>query len=1643
MKKNLMVNRMSLSWLLVFVLVFSSATAALAMPAEAVEPVEAEEVAEVLEAAEFVETAKAAETMQAHIPPTFEGVPGGPWTLTINEPLTAPQTITIGQRYYTPGNPAGFTGATAAEQGDNLRALFLTNSNLADNFDIAGSDEIITFTLKAPNTNPPIFAYTGFRRPADWWIDASHRGFDAVNLRALTAPEPLWQRPDRVRPLASWHNWANDGTFKLIPTSETWFDVYKLPGDVYVFFEPAHDQEVMSFLIVGTSKAILFDTGMAIGNLRNAVEDVIAIEGLTHLDDLDDPDKFILVHSHTHGDHRADSWRFDTDLYVYDGIDSYSTRRMAKDAMVTSTYTYTPTNPSDLMRDLPQQFLDDIAAAGGRLVRPGVNPDNVKVMKEGDKFDLGGRTLEVVHTPGHTPDSISLIDLGKRVAFTGDWYYSGPNYAYSSANASFGAYHDSAIKINHRVNVLGTGVDWVFGAHNEAVTGEIFEELAEATQKIMDGDLVVGYGYLGEGNISGVSWPNNPAGHPNAGQRRSVQDLVELNLGYIEWWFPSEASPTGNIRIQTSHKYGVGNVHPYASAVDREVIESELKGLKVIEILTGTSASYVGRRAVATAATTAASPTATDAQKANLQVTERNRYEGLITTSSLSLRPKRGDPPPAFSGSPSQARPRELDDYYLAGLYDLPGVPTEIHEFLVSDADATAKYGADYPKYFAFASELADQVHQGLAEGKGVFVVGSNCAPGVGVAGGVRRAFGDDVKVGLIYMDAHGDINTTQSTYSGSQGGMNVAPMSGLDRNMDPWWWSAAGGFYRPFDVTMHAGGRNLDWGPERPDGNFPSKPYERPFGEIDNMERGGVIISTVNDMNNPAKWSQQVKELSDQVDVIYLHIDFDAVDSAFGANLGTPEPGWDGDNHVRPEFSGPDIWTFMDNIKVIMETDKVAVIKLASVYTGPSMNASRINGLESIGWKYPPFVTRAEAQWELSNRYSQPQIFNAMRMVSTMLGNWDKVVLPIDSDDFNEVVMPKTPVGNVESLRVVELHSRSNAGTVGRNHVNPSNSAYHLDHVERGIGAVRNNISGGVVSGTTDTIVVDNIVRPRELDEYHRMGIYSKAGVPYTISEMRISEAEAQTKYIDNPDYPEIDWNYQAYAREVSNQVYEGLRGGNAVLVGGDRCAPVVGVAGGVRRAYGNEATIGIIYVDGHGDMNSKYTTFSGSMGGMDMAAVVGVKDPLGVEDQKDWWESAAGVGMRVFDESILATARDLDTGVDPIHGPFSELMNLESVGGEFVDTEDFCDETEWTKKVQAFADKVDVIYLHIDHDFLDPTYASNIGGNPPGGPSIWEAMRALEIVMETDKVAVVYLAAVYFGSTGSATPWPNNEFADYLGVPRGSVIYTMADFPGEAPDERANRLSTFSMLSAVRLISTMLESWENMPEVELAPRVYARVDGTPQVHFQDPIEYTLSIKEAVNVLAVDVEFVIDGGLLAAVSFETLSGFKTLEQVNWTDNGDGTFTGNVRFGFQASGADEYGYTAAPYTEIAKFVFDSQNVMGDAVFEITNIEITGFDESVGKVVYYKVIVEDGNGITKIYNVYDLNKDGIVDLLDLGIMLLYVGYTKDDPQWDTLIKTYDSKDNPITPSTCDVNGDGEVDMSDLVELMANFGLDYRN
>jgi glyoxylase-like metal-dependent hydrolase (beta-lactamase superfamily II) len=50
-------------------------------------------------------------------------------------------------------------------------------------------------------------------------------------------------------------------------------------------------------------------------------------------------------------------------------------------------------------------------------------------LRDGDRVDLGGRTLTVLHTPGHSPDSICLLDEHDGLLFAADTISTGPIYA--------------------------------------------------------------------------------------------------------------------------------------------------------------------------------------------------------------------------------------------------------------------------------------------------------------------------------------------------------------------------------------------------------------------------------------------------------------------------------------------------------------------------------------------------------------------------------------------------------------------------------------------------------------------------------------------------------------------------------------------------------------------------------------------------------------------------------------------------------------------------------------------------------------------------------------------------------------------------------------------------------------------------------------------------------------------------------------------------------------------------------------------------------------------------------------------------------------------------------------------------------------
>jgi len=240
--------------------------------------------------------------------------------------------------------------------------------------------------------------------------------------------------------------WA---AFKEHAASDDWFKVYRLDDDLYAIAEPFQWQEVISYLIVGESRALLFDSGNGVGDIRAVVEKLTTLP-------------VTVLASHSHFDHVGGHWRFDDILapdtaYTDERAKGYANGAVREEA-----------SKAALCAPLPEGVTED-----NHHIEPFTPTARVA---EGSLVDLGGVALEVLSVPGHTPDSIALLDRANRRLFTGDAYYKGPIWLFVP-ETDLGAYGATIA----RLAGLIPDIDAVYGAHNEPLSDP--EELA----KVRDG----------------------------------------------------------------------------------------------------------------------------------------------------------------------------------------------------------------------------------------------------------------------------------------------------------------------------------------------------------------------------------------------------------------------------------------------------------------------------------------------------------------------------------------------------------------------------------------------------------------------------------------------------------------------------------------------------------------------------------------------------------------------------------------------------------------------------------------------------------------------------------------------------------------------------------------------------------------------------------------------------------------------------------------------------------------------------------------------------------------------------------------------------------------------------------------------------
>lgn len=222
-------------------------------------------------------------------------------------------------------------------------------------------------------------------------------------------------------------------SLERIQTSDPWFEVYKVAPSTFAIYEPHQSEETISYLILGKDKAILFDTGMGISDLHKLIRELTALP-------------IVVLNSHTHDDHVGNNWQFGT---IY-SMDTDFSRQNAKGS---SADAQSEIAPGEICGELPKSF-----DPKSYVTKPW---HIARYIHDGDKLDLGGHVIEIIATPGHTPDAIALFDSANGLLFTGDTYYPAPIWLYRP-ETELDAYANSI----QRLSALAPQVKLVLGAHN-------------------------------------------------------------------------------------------------------------------------------------------------------------------------------------------------------------------------------------------------------------------------------------------------------------------------------------------------------------------------------------------------------------------------------------------------------------------------------------------------------------------------------------------------------------------------------------------------------------------------------------------------------------------------------------------------------------------------------------------------------------------------------------------------------------------------------------------------------------------------------------------------------------------------------------------------------------------------------------------------------------------------------------------------------------------------------------------------------------------------------------------------------------------------------------------------------------------------
>ena len=228
-------------------------------------------------------------------------------------------------------------------------------------------------------------------------------------------------------------------------------------------------------------------------------------------------------------------------------------------------------------------------------------------------------------------------------------------------------------------------------------------------------------------------------------------------------------------------------------------------------------------------------------------------------------------------------------------------------------------------------ADTARLVATARRNGDGALVLAGDDTAAIGVVSGLKQAAGADAAIGVVWIDAHGDFNTPETSFSGILAGMPVAILAGLAGPL----WRDAAGLATPVE-TEHiilAGTRELD---------------EKEEALIRSTD---VRVVPASELCDGDDFAQAIDRLVRLCALLYLHVDLDVLDPRFVPSASTPSA------------NGLSIEELVTAMARVLQTGKVAAVAISSLNPGAGARGERsvASAMKTIEGALPAWTVTPE----------------------------------------------------------------------------------------------------------------------------------------------------------------------------------------------------------------------------------------------------------------------------------------------------------------------------------------------------------------------------------------------------------------------------------------------------------------------------------------------------------------------------------------------------------------------------------------------------------------------------------------------------------------------------------------------------------